>query len=180
MRAARASEPGHEVRPGARFCEECGKLFPAGPASEQRKTVTIVFCDLTGSTALGESSDPEPPRALLARYIERMKGAVEFHGGTAAKFIGDAVMAVFGIPHAHEDDALRAVRAASGMRAALPELGLQGRIGLTTGEAVTENGGASRDGRCGQRRGAPRAGCPPREVLPPFGRSARDRARPLH
>ena len=99
--------------------------------------MTVLFCDLTGSTALGESLDPEPLRALLARYFERMKGIVERHGGTVEKFIGDAVMAVFGIPQAHEDDALRAVRAAAEMRDALPELDLAGRIGVTTGEVVT-------------------------------------------
>jgi class 3 adenylate cyclase len=128
---------GHELGPLARFCEACGAPVAAAVASEQRKTVTVLFCDLTGSTALGESLDPEPLRALLARYFERMKAIVERHGGTVEKFIGDAVMAVFGIPQAHEDDALRAVRAAAEMRAALPELGLQGRIGVTTGEVVT-------------------------------------------
>jgi class 3 adenylate cyclase/tetratricopeptide (TPR) repeat protein len=105
--------------------------------SEVRKTVTVLFCDLTGSTALGESLDPEPLRALLARYFERMKVIVERHGGTVEKFIGDAVMAVFGIPQSHEDDALRAVRAAAEMRDALPELGITGRIGVMTGEVVT-------------------------------------------
>jgi class 3 adenylate cyclase/predicted ATPase len=99
--------------------------------------VTVLFCDLTGSTALGESTDPETLRALLARYFERMKGIVESHGGTVEKFIGDAVMAVFGVPVAHEDDALRAVRAAAEMRDALPELGVQARIGVNTGEVVT-------------------------------------------
>ena len=74
----------------------------------QRKTVTVLFCDVTGSTALGESTDPEALRALLARYFERMKAIVESHGGTVEKFIGDAVMAVFGVPQVHEDDALRA------------------------------------------------------------------------
>jgi len=128
---------GHELGASARFCEACGAPVAAAAASEQRKIVTVLFCDLTGSTALGESLDPEPLRALLARYFERMKGIVERHGGTVEKFIGDAVMAVFGIPQAHEDDALRAVRAAAEMRDALPELGLQGRIGVTTGEVVT-------------------------------------------
>jgi class 3 adenylate cyclase/tetratricopeptide (TPR) repeat protein len=104
--------------------------------SEVRKTVTVLFCDLTGSTALGESLDPEPLRALLGRYFERMKVIVERHGGTVEKFIGDAVMAVFGIPQSHEDDALRAVRAAAEMRDALPELGITGRIGVMTGEVV--------------------------------------------
>jgi len=99
--------------------------------------VTVLFCDVTGSTALGESTDPEALRALLARYFERTKGIVESHGGTVEKFIGDAVMAVFGIPAAHEDDALRACRAAVEMREALPELGIRGRIGVNTGEVVT-------------------------------------------
>jgi class 3 adenylate cyclase len=99
--------------------------------------VTVLFCDLTGSTALGESTDPEALRALLARYFERMKAIVESHGGTVEKFIGDAVMAVFGIPVAHEDDALRACRAAVEMHEALPELGVEARIGVNTGEVVT-------------------------------------------
>jgi class 3 adenylate cyclase len=103
----------------------------------QRKTVTVLFCDLTGSTELGESVDPEALRGLLARYFERMKAIVERHEGTVEKFIGDAVVAVFGVPTAHEDDALRAVRAAEEMRDALPELGVQARIGLTTGIVVT-------------------------------------------
>jgi class 3 adenylate cyclase/tetratricopeptide (TPR) repeat protein len=103
----------------------------------QRKTVTVLFCDVTGSTELGESIDPEALRELLARYFERMKAIVERHGGTVEKFIGDAVMAVFGVPAAHEDDALRAVRAAAEMREALPELGLRARIGLNTGMVVT-------------------------------------------
>ena len=85
--------------------------------------MTVLFCDLVGSTALGESTDPEALQMLLARYFERMKGIVEAHGGTVEKFIGDAVMAVFGIPAAHEDDALRACRAAVEMRDALPVLG---------------------------------------------------------
>ena len=99
--------------------------------------MSVVFCDVTGSTALGESTDPEVLRALLARYFERMKAIVESHGGTVEKFIGDAVMAVFGIPAAHEDDALRACRAAVEMRDAFPELGIEGRIGVNTGEVVT-------------------------------------------
>jgi class 3 adenylate cyclase/tetratricopeptide (TPR) repeat protein len=103
----------------------------------QRKTVTVVFCDVTGSTALGESTDPEALRALLARYFERMQGIVEAHGGSVEKFIGDAVMAVFGVPVTHEDDALRACRAAIEMRDAFPELGIAGRIGVNTGEVVT-------------------------------------------
>ena len=102
-----------------------------------RKTVTVLFCDLSGSTSLGETVDPERFRTLLARYFERMKAIVESHGGAVEKFIGDAVMAVFGVPVLHEDDALRAVRAAVEMRDALPELGIEGRIGVMTGEVVT-------------------------------------------
>src|SRR5262249_58444693 len=97
---------------------------------EVRKTVTVLFCDVTGSTALGESTDAEALRALLAGYFERMKGIVERHGGMVEKFIGDAVMAVFGVPQVHEDDALRGCRAAIEMRAALPELRVEARIGL--------------------------------------------------
>jgi class 3 adenylate cyclase/tetratricopeptide (TPR) repeat protein len=107
------------------------------PAREQRKTVTVVFCDIIGSTELGESTDPEALRTLLARYFDRMKGIVEAHGGSVEKFIGDAVMAVFGVPVAHEDDAMRACRAAVEMRDALPEFGITGRIGVNTGEVVT-------------------------------------------
>ncbi|MDP9344363.1 MAG: zinc-ribbon domain-containing protein, partial [Actinomycetota bacterium] len=86
---------GHKNSEGAKFCEECGFSFAAVPvrAKEQRKTVTVLFCDLTGSTALGETLDPERLRALLARYFERMKAIVERHGGSVEKFIGDAVMA---------------------------------------------------------------------------------------
>jgi len=105
--------------------------------SAHRKVVTVLFCDVVGSTALGESVDPEALQGLLARYFERMKGIVESHGGSVEKFIGDAVMAVFGVPVAHEDDARRACRAALEMRDALPELGVEGRIGVNTGEVLT-------------------------------------------
>ena len=88
---------GNDVSGEFRFCPFCGaELAPA--QREQRKTVTVLFCDVIGSTALGESTDPEALRALLARYFERMKGIVEAHGGIVEKFIGDAVMAVFGVP----------------------------------------------------------------------------------
>src|SRR5438046_2602508 len=129
---------GAENREGARFCDSCAAALTApAPAREQRKTVTVLFCDVTGSTELGEKLDPEALRALLARYFERMKAIVERHGGSVEKFIGDAVMAVFGVPVVHEDDARRAVRAAVEMREVLPELGIRGRIGVTTGEVVT-------------------------------------------
>jgi class 3 adenylate cyclase len=129
---------GTENPEGARFCNECAApLVEATSAREQRKVVTVLFCDVVGSTALGESTDPEALRALLARYFECMKAIVERHGGTVEKFIGDAVMAVFGVPVVHEDDALRALRAAVEMREAFPALGIDGRIGVTTGEVVT-------------------------------------------
>ena len=129
---------GHEVPEGAKFCPECGAPVAAAAAQrEQRKTVTVLFCDVVGSTELGESTDPEALRAKLARYFERMKEIVERHGGSVEKFVGDAVMAVFGVPIVHEDDALRACRAAVEMRGALPELGIRARIGLNSGEVVT-------------------------------------------
>src|SRR6478672_9003225 len=106
-------------------------------SSAHRKVVTVLFCDVVGSTALGESVDPEALQGLLAAYFERMKAIIESHGGTVEKFIGDAVMALFGAPVAHEDDALRACRAAVEMRNAFPGLGLEGRIGVNTGEVVT-------------------------------------------
>ncbi len=127
-----------EIEGEFRFCPHCGApLAIAAPSREQRKTVTVLFCDVTGSTAMGEAKDPEAMRALLARYFERMKGIVESHGGTVEKFIGDAVMAVFGVPVLHEDDALRACRTAVEMRDAFAGLGINGRIGVTTGEVVT-------------------------------------------
>jgi class 3 adenylate cyclase/predicted ATPase len=119
-----------------KFCPDCGA--EAGAAGrEQRKVVTVLFCDVVGSTALGESVDPEALRGLLARYFERMKSIVERHGGVVEKFIGDAVMAVFGLPAVHEDDAVRALRAAAEMQLALPRLGIEGRIGVCSGEVVT-------------------------------------------
>ena len=129
---------GRESADDFAFCPHCRAAFAeiASPR-EQRKVVTVLFCDITGSTELGETLDPETLRALLARYFERMKAIVERHGGSVEKFIGDAVMAVFGVPVVHEDDALRALRAAVEMLQAFPEIGIQGRIGVTTGEVVT-------------------------------------------
>jgi class 3 adenylate cyclase len=128
---------GHENPDTNKFCGECAaQLAGVDSASEVRKTVTIVFCDVVGSTAIGEALDPESLRRVMQHYFEAMRAAIERHGGTVEKFIGDAVMAVFGVPVLHEDDALRAVRAAAEMRDALPELGLRGRIGVMTGEVV--------------------------------------------
>jgi class 3 adenylate cyclase/tetratricopeptide (TPR) repeat protein len=138
---------GAENRDEARFCDACGAALAAEPARESRKTVTVLFCDVTGSTALGERIDPESLRNVMARYFETAKEAIERHGGTVEKFIGDAVMAVFGVPVVHEDDALRAVRAADDLRRALVPLNdeleqrfqtrLQLRTGVNTGEVVT-------------------------------------------
>src|SRR6185503_19926349 len=97
-----------------------------------RKVVTILFCDVVGSTSLGESTDPEALRALLGRYFDQMKAIVERHGGTVEKFIGDAVVAVFGVPQIHEDDALRSVRAAVEMRERLSVFGDHSAVELTS------------------------------------------------
>lgn len=128
---------GVENGAGAKFCSECASPLVIARGGEKRKTVTVLFCDLAGSTALGETVDPERLRVILAGYFERMKEIIESHGGSVEKYIGDAVMAVFGVPQLHEDDALRAVRAAVEMRDAVPELGLEARIGVMTGEVVT-------------------------------------------
>jgi class 3 adenylate cyclase/tetratricopeptide (TPR) repeat protein len=108
-------------------------------SSALRKTVTVLFCDLVDSTGLGERIDPELVRELLGRWYAQMREPIERHGGTVEKFIGDAVMAVFGVPQVHEDDALRAVLAAVEMCAAV-EPPLQIRIGINTGEVVTGDG----------------------------------------
>jgi len=142
---------GHENRDGAKFCEDCAApLFAPTAQHEVRKTVTVVFCDVAGSTAMGEALDPESVRRVMERYFEAMRTAIEHHGGTVEKYIGDAVMAVFGVPQVHEDDAVRAVRAASDMRLALdalnPELDrdhgmtLACRIGVNTGDVVAGTG----------------------------------------
>jgi class 3 adenylate cyclase/tetratricopeptide (TPR) repeat protein len=135
----------------ARFCFSCGaSLEPAAaPTAESRKTVTVLFCDLVGSTAMGEQLDPETLRALLGRSFDRVQAIVDGHGGVVEKFIGDAVMAVFGIPRVHEDDALRAVRAAAEIREALATEGerasgpaLAWRTGIATGEVVAGDASA--------------------------------------
>ncbi len=102
--------------------------------------VTVLFCDLAGSTAIGERTDPEAFRALMNRYYDRARVVLERHGGTVEKFVGDAVMAVFGIPVASEDDALRAVRSAVELREVVGSLGLEARIGVNTGTVMAGEG----------------------------------------
>jgi class 3 adenylate cyclase len=126
---------GEENPERAKFCLNCGQpLAPAEPAREVRKVVTVLFADTVGSTALGESRDPEAVRAQMADWFAEARATLERHGGRVEKFVGDAVMAVFGVPQAHEDDALRAVRAATELRS--PQL----RIGVNTGGVVTGEG----------------------------------------
>ena len=129
--------------PGFRFCGSCGAELVAASAPEQvRKRVTVVFCDVVGSTGLGERLDPEVLRGHLARWFEEVRALIERHGGSVEKFVGDAAMAVFGIPVAHEDDALRALRCVTEIRERMPalagELGLplEVRMGVNTGEVA--------------------------------------------
>ncbi len=123
----------------ARYCLACGARVPA-PADDPaatRRTVTVLFCDIVDSTPLGEQLDMEAFRRVQSRYFDEARATLERHGGTVEKFIGDAVMAVFGVPQVHEDDALRAVRAALELRDAVE---IDVRIGLNTGQVVTGSG----------------------------------------
>src|SRR5919109_1539522 len=141
---------GTENPNGFRFCGQCGTPL-AETAPERRKTVTLLFCDVSGSTSLGERLEAESVREVMLRYFDEMRIVIERHSGTVEKFVGDAVMAVFGVPVAHEDDALRAVRAASEMLERLDALndefedrfgariGL--RIGINTGEVLAGDTG---------------------------------------
>jgi class 3 adenylate cyclase len=136
---------GQENPVGARFCNGCGtplELTPAG-AGEERRIVTVLFADMAGFTARAERLDPEDVRAILSRYYSRFRNEIEAFGGTVEKFIGDAVVAVFGAPIAHGDDPERAVRAAfalcdavAEMNAADPSLELEVRVAVNTGEAI--------------------------------------------
>ncbi len=129
---------GFENSPEAKFCAECGTRLASAPRPiEERKVVTIVFCDLVGSTARAEQLDPEDVRAELSSYHARVRSELERRGGTVEKFIGDAVVAVFGAPLVHEDDAERAVRAALAIRDwALEEDAVDVRVAVNTGEAL--------------------------------------------
>ncbi|HEX6018868.1 MAG TPA: adenylate/guanylate cyclase domain-containing protein, partial [Burkholderiaceae bacterium] len=144
---------GEENPPKFRLCGYCGTPLAAAaaplPVHEVRKTVTIVFSDLKGSTALGETLDAEALHEVKERYFQAMAAEIARHGGKIEKYIGDAIMAVFGLPRAHEDDALRAVRAALGMQDALARVNLDlqarygvslaNRTGVNTGEVVAND-----------------------------------------
>ena len=128
---------GHENPQDARFCNDCGATLGLVSAPrEERKVVTVVFADLVGSTARAEQSDPEDVRAMLAAHYAGVRVQLERFGGTVEKFIGDAVVAVFGAPVVHEDDPERAVRAALAIRDAAREGGAQLRVAVNTGEAL--------------------------------------------
>jgi class 3 adenylate cyclase/tetratricopeptide (TPR) repeat protein len=143
---------GRQNADDARFCSGCAAPLVAEPAAPRavRKTVTLLFCDMVDSTPLGERLDPESLRSVLARWHESMRTALKRHGGTVEKFVGDAVMAVFGLPVAHEDDALRAARAAADMRVALAAINaelerdygveIQVRTAVHTGDVVAGDG----------------------------------------
>jgi class 3 adenylate cyclase/tetratricopeptide (TPR) repeat protein len=127
----------HENGADARFCSSCGAALTAEPPREERKVVTVLFADLVGFTSRAEQLDPEDVRAVLAPYWERLRTELERRGGTVEKFIGDAVMALFGAPVAHEDDPLRAVGAALAIRDWAREADdVQVRIAVNTGEAL--------------------------------------------
>jgi class 3 adenylate cyclase len=129
---------------GFRFCGRCGAALSAEPTREERKVVTVLFTDLVGFTGRSERLDPEDVRATLSPYYARLRNEIERHGGTVEKFIGDAVMAVFGAPAAHEDDPERAVRAALAIRDAVDDLDL--RTAVNTGEALVALGARPAEG----------------------------------
>ena len=140
---------GHENADGARFCSSCGTRLEqaAEPAREERKVVTVLFADLVGFTSRAEQLDPEDVRAVLEPYHARLRTELERRGGTVEKFIGDAVMALFGAPTAHEDDPERAVRAALAIRDWIRDEGeLQVRVAVTTGEALVALGARPSEG----------------------------------
>src|SRR5205814_7850597 len=121
----------------ARFCSACGASLTSEPPREERKVVSVLFADLVGFTSRAEQLDPEDVRALLSPYYTRLRTELERFGGTVEKFIGDAVMALFGAPASHEDDPERAVRAALAIRDwVAAEERIQVRVGVNTGEAL--------------------------------------------
>ena len=141
-------ECGRENADDARFCSACGtRLEVPRETREERKVVSVLFADLVGFTSRAERLDPEDVRATLSPYYAQLRSELERHGGTVEKFIGDAVMAVFGAPVAHEDDPERAVRAGLAIRDAIVEDGrLQVRVAVTTGEALVTLGASPAEG----------------------------------
>jgi class 3 adenylate cyclase/tetratricopeptide (TPR) repeat protein len=146
---------GRENPDDAKFCAQCGSPLgeQAVAAREERKVITVLFADLVGFTSRSERLDPEDVRATLTPYFARLREELERRGGTVEKFIGDAVMAIFGAPTAHEDDPERAVRAAFAIREAVvemneqePELDLHLRVGINTGEALVSLGASPLQG----------------------------------
>ena len=144
---------GQENPAGARFCNSCGATLQADEQRDERKIVTVIFADLVGFTARAELLDPEDVREILQAYHTRVKAEIERFGGVVEKFIGDAVMGVFGAPAAHGDDPERAVRAAmavleavAAMNEADPELDLQVRLAVNTGEAIVSLGARAEAG----------------------------------
>jgi class 3 adenylate cyclase len=174
---------GKENPAEASFCMSCATPLgaPARPVAEERKVVTALFCDLVGFTATSESADPEDVDKMLAAYFAIARIAIEAFGGTVEKFIGDAVVGVFGVPAAHEDDPERAVRA--GLRIAedaeaLKAVGgvpLKLRVGINTGEALVRLGISAASGE-----GAPDRGLDQHRLTYPVcrtGDGSRSRAR---
>jgi class 3 adenylate cyclase len=136
---------GHESPDDARFCAHCGHRLLTNAPTEERKIVSILFCDLVDSTLLGGSRDPEEWRETVRRYFDGVRAEIQRHGGTVEKFIGDAVMAVFGLPHAHEDDPERAVRAALRILQVVAGVGeIATRLGIATGEVVADPAAAEK------------------------------------
>jgi hypothetical protein len=166
---------GKENPAEASFCMSCATpLGEAAPSREVRKTVTALFCDLVGSTTLGERHDPEVLRPILDGYFTEMRSAVERHGGRVEKSIGDAVAAVFGLPTAHEDDALRAVRAGVEMQERLRTLSDGSQIRLAARALRTQGAPAPDrldDGLHGRTRRLSRA-CRRHAVVEPRLRQA--------
>jgi class 3 adenylate cyclase/tetratricopeptide (TPR) repeat protein len=143
LRVSACPSCGHGNQAGAKFCSECGAALAAAerPAAEERKVVTVLFADLVGFTSRAEQLDPEDVRALLSPYWARLQAELERFGGTVEKFIGDAVMALFGAPVAHEDDPERAVRAALAIRDWVRDQEqIQVRVAVNTGEALVALG----------------------------------------
>jgi class 3 adenylate cyclase/tetratricopeptide (TPR) repeat protein len=145
MSASTCAACGEALPEGARFCPGCGATARSSP-HEERKVVTAVFVDVVGSTASADGADPEDVRARLLPYFSRVRDELERFGGTVEKFIGDAVMALFGAPVAHDDDPERAVRAALAVQQAVAELGVAVRVGVATGEALVDLGASAAAG----------------------------------